>query len=631
MDMSDKIKEALADYELRFHALFEQTHDAVFLLDFEGNHLEVNQRACEMFGYSKEEMLKLSYKDVSMKVESSRDNLGILLREGTLPIYESLFRRKDGSIIPVEINAVLVRTRDDKPLFIQSALRDISARKRAENEYMKRVENEKKVKALSRFQAIMMNLAIGFVNISEDRLDEAIDQTLEMVGKMYGVDRAYLLRNDEHLGAKLTNEWNNPGVVRPGEPTDINRMELPLSHDESCLGHVGFEVYSKDTKWQEESTTLLKVLALLLTNVIEKQIHENEMIKAKTEALLANEVKGNFLANMSHEFRTPLNGVIGMLGLLHKTTLDQKQKDYLDKALEFSRLLLHTLNDILDFSKIEAGMLKLEKTRFELHKIVDEVNAIVSPAIFDKGLSLTVTIPKNVPECVIGDGLRIRQILINLMSNAVKFTDKGKVGIKIEMGEAIDEGRAWFIFEITDTGIGMDPSQIENVFSPFVQADSSVTRQYGGTGLGLAIVKDLVQMMGGTVALESQPGTGSIFKVLIPLEFIEGDALDSWTVDTNNTETTMRVIMKAPLRRRSDPEIIEVKTRDEHIGYLIEALKAHKPKQSFDVLEKLEIYFLRMEDQEVMSRIKVQIKNYKFDEALILAKSLQGGIFNEYP
>ncbi len=487
--MSDKIKEALVDFELRFHALFEQTHDAVFLLDFEGNHLEVNQRACEMFGYTKEEMLELSYKDVSMEVDNSRDKLGILMREGTLPIYESLFRKKDGSSLPVEVNAVLVRSFDGKPLFIQSALRDISDRKNA----------------------------------------------------------------------------------------------------------------------------------------------ENEIIKAKTEAQIANKIKGNFLANMSHEFRTPLNGVIGMLGLMQKTNLDQKQKDYLDKALEFSRLLLHTLNDILDFSKIEAGKLTLEKTRFELHKVIEDVNAIVSPLLFDKGLSLTVTIPKNVPECLVGDGLRIRQILINLMSNAVKFTDKGKVGIKVEMGEAIDPRRSWFIFEVMDTGIGMNPLQMEHIFSPFVQADSSVTRQYGGTGLGLAIVKDLVRLMGGTVSLESKPGSGSLFKVMIPLEFIEGDALDLFALDTNKIVKEKKVPLKAPLRRRSDPEIIQEKTREELLNKLIEALMAHKPKQSLECLGKLEVYFLRLEDQVVMNRIKAQIKNYKFEEALIIAKSIQGGISHEHP
>lgn len=487
--MSDKIKEALSDYELRFHALFEQTHDAVFLLDFEGNYIEVNQRACEMFGYTKEEMLKLTYKDVSMNLDNSRDKLGILVKEGTLPIYESLFRKKDGSPLPVEVNAVLVSTVDGKPLFIQSALRDISDRKNA----------------------------------------------------------------------------------------------------------------------------------------------ENEMIKAKTEAQIANEVKGNFLANMSHEFRTPLNGVIGMLGLLQKTSLDQKQKDYLDKALEFSRLLLHTLNDILDFSKIEAGKLTLEKTRFELHKVIEDVNAIVSPLLFDKGLSLTVTIPKNVPECLVGDGLRIRQILINLMSNAVKFTNQGKVGIKVEMGETIDTGKAMFIFEVMDTGIGMDQSQMEHIFSPFVQADSSVTRQYGGTGLGLAIVKDLVRLMGGKVTLESKPGSGSLFRVTIPLEFIEGDALDSFVQDAHKIVKEKKVTLKAPLRRRSDPEISGENARAELLSKLIEALIAHKPKQSLECLEKLENYFLRLEDQEIMNRIKAQIKSYKFEEALFLAKSLQGGISHEHP
>lgn len=487
--MSDKIKEALMDYELRFHALFEQTHDAVFLLDFEGNYLEVNQRACEMFGYTKEDMLKLSYKDVSMKVDNSHDQLGILIKEGSLPIYESVFRKKDGSSLPVEVNAVLVSTGDGMPLFIQSAVRDISDRKNA----------------------------------------------------------------------------------------------------------------------------------------------ENEMIKAKTEAQIANEVKGNFLANMSHEFRTPLNGVIGMLGLIQKTNLNQKQKDYLEKALEFSRLLLHTLNDILDFSKIEAGKLTLEKTRFELRKVIEDVNEMVSPFLFDKGLSLTVTVPKNVPECLVGDGLRIKQVLINLMGNAVKFTDKGKVGIKVEMGETIDAGRSWFIFEVMDTGVGIEQSQMEHIFSPFIQSDSSVTRRYGGTGLGLAIVRDLVQLMDGTVSVESEPGSGSLFKVVIPLEFIEGDAIDSLVPDGKSIIKEKKVNLKAPLRRRSDPEIIQEKSRAELLNKLIEALLAHKPKQSLEWLGKLEVYFLRLEDQDAMNRIKAQVKSYKFEEALIVAKSLQGGISHEHP
>lgn len=621
------IKEALVNYELRFHALFEQTHDAVFLLDFEGNHLDVNQRACEMFGYSKDELLKLSYKDFSLNVNKSRNNIDTLMREGTLPIYESLFRKKDGSTISVEVNAVLVKSREEKPLFIQSALRDISARKLAETEYMKRIENEKKLEALSQFQAIMMNMAIDFVNLKEDQLDEAIDKTLEMVGQMYNMDRAYLLRIDENNELKLTNEWVNSGVKRPDDLKSIKHISLPLAHEALRLGEVGFEIYSKDKNWQYESNTLLKVLAILLTNVIEKQIHENEMIMAKTEAQVANEIKSNFLANMSHEFRTPLNGVIGMMGLLQKTSLDQKQKDYLEKALEFSSHLLHTLNDILDFSKIEAGMLTLEKTRFELHKIIEDVNAIVSPVIFDKGLSLTVTIPKNVPESLIGDSLRIRQVLINLMSNAVKFTDQGMVGIKVEMGDAIDVNRAWFIFEVMDSGIGMEHSQIEHIFSPFTQADSSVTRRYGGTGLGLAIVKELVQLMEGSVSLESKPSLGSLFRVMIPLEIIEDDALDTWRINELTGETEKNANFRAPLRRKSDPETTPLKTREELLSSLIETLVAHKPKQSLENLNKLEVYLHRTDDQDVMTKIKNQIKSYKFDDALNEAKSLKERIF----
>ncbi|MCG6553635.1 MAG: response regulator [Candidatus Magnetominusculus sp. LBB02] len=239
--------------------------------------------------------------------------------------------------------------------------------------------------------------------------------------------------------------------------------------------------------------------------------HQTEQLEiAKEAAFNANKAKGDFLANMSHEIRTPMNAIIGMTYLLFKTPLDDKQRDYLSKVQSAATSLLGIINDILDFSKIEAGRLEIEHIPFHLDDVLHNVSNLITIKTDEKGLEFCFSIAKNCPLVLIGDPLRLGQILVNLANNAVKFTSSGEVIIHIEADEVTDEAVS-IHFSVKDTGIGLTKEQIDNLFQAFTQADASTTRQYGGTGLGLSISKRLVEMMAGTIWVESTPGVGSTF------------------------------------------------------------------------------------------------------------------------
>ena len=226
--------------------------------------------------------------------------------------------------------------------------------------------------------------------------------------------------------------------------------------------------------------------------------------------------KSEFLANMSHEIRTPMNAILGMTHLLADTDMTDKQREYVDKAEHSAKLLLRIINDILDFSKIDAGRMELEHIVFSLPDLTNHVRDIVTGQTRGKSLALHVDIGEGVPDRVVGDPLRLEQILLNLASNAVKFTASGSVSISIAL-ESKREDSVRLRFDVRDTGIGMTPAQVAALFTPFTQADTSTTRKYGGTGLGLAISRSLVELMNGSVWCESEPGQGSTFSFIAVL------------------------------------------------------------------------------------------------------------------
>lgn len=271
---------------------------------------------------------------------------------------------------------------------------------------------------------------------------------------------------------------------------------------------------SGGTVWDREAPGKILGMVLVAKNIIDRLEIEQQLLEARDQAEEGARIKSQFLAVMSHEIRTPMNGILGMTRLLLETPLTGDQQLFAETVRGSSEALLAIINDVLDFSKIEAGKLEIEIIEFDPRTVVEETLELLAERAYSKGLELTGLVDKEIPQRVNGDPGRIRQVLLNLLGNAIKFTEEGEVAVEVRL-DILEETRGVLQFEVRDTGVGIPGEVQARLFEPFSQADSSTTRKYGGTGLGLAICKNLVNLMGGEISVSSQEGEGSVFRFTI--------------------------------------------------------------------------------------------------------------------
>lgn len=410
---------------------------------------------------------------------------------------------------PVDTQSSLKELRDlaDAQEQMRMALREsMNSLEQTNRELEQRVEQRTRdlAEREAYFRAIVEYTSVGII-------------TRDLQHKVIGVNGAYeklLGYTRDEIGAvplsQLVSEKDLELLV--SEQKKLESGELAsFSIECQCCRKDGSRFWADViTSAIRDETGQLVALARMVNDITGRKLAEQAMREAKEIAEEATRSKSMFLANMSHEIRTPMNAVIGMSHLALKTELTPRQRDYVQKIHNSGTALLGIINDILDFSKIEAGKLDMESVGFDLEDVLGSVSTMVGQKVFDKGLELLFDTAADVPLQLVGDPLRVGQILVNLVNNSVKFTEQGEVHLHVERAEQLGD-RVKLKFSVRDTGIGMTPEQCARLFKPFTQADGSTTRKYGGTGLGLTISKRLTEMMGGTIWVESEAGQGSTF------------------------------------------------------------------------------------------------------------------------
>lgn len=420
---------------------------------------------------------------------------------------------------------------------------------------------EEKLKSLSTLHQLIVEFSSRLVQASQDEVQQSINYTLKMLGEYALVDRVYIFDYDaatdiinntfewcsegvspeisklqgipfsivprwkekfsrgEHVYIPLVSEIDEQYFVEREilEPQGIfSLLTLPMFFGEKFMGFIGFDSVKRVREWSEEHISLLRLAGEIIAGTIYREKFEREIIEARQQAENANKAKSEFLASISHEIRTPMNAILGFSEILFNNSRGEQEKTFLSGILSSGRTLMHLINDILDLSKIEAGQMEILPEPTRLADVIHDIGRIFSATIKEKNLNFDIIIENDVPEVLMIDDVRMRQILFNLLGNAVKFTESGSISVKAS-GFAGAPKPGFFNLEIavSDTGIGIPASYQQMIFNAFVQVDSATTRQHGGTGLGLAITKKLVQMMNGTLSLQSQVNKGSTFIIAL--------------------------------------------------------------------------------------------------------------------
>ncbi len=488
--------------------LAKNSRDIVLLIDIDGKIIEANKAAVIAYGYSHEELCNLNICDLRKDWNYTWQQLN-QANEGGL-FYQTVHYRKDGSRFHVEISSQGVDIGEKR--VILSIIRDISDRKKAEREL--NTSNYK-------FRSLFMNLHNGYayyrcVYDEEHKLVDLITMEVnEYFEQLFCMPRGGMLNKRYSEIFVYSYEFLLESIMK--NSSDL--AEGKSIHINHCYAGT-FDKWLSLTIYSPEEDRIVTIV----TDITEQKKSEMKLIEAKEAAEEANQAKSEFLANMSHEIRTPINGIIGMINLTLLTQLTKEQRDKLLTAKECANSLLHIINDILDFEKLEADKVTVTMEVFNLRELLEEQIKIHSPNIRKKGLEFHAELPEELPVYVVGDQNKLNQILNNLLSNAYKFTNQGSITISVNI-EKQKENTITLKFNILDTGIGISEDDRGILFKSFRQIDgSSYTKRFGGTGLGLAISKRLVEMMGGTIGVDSIHGKGS--KFFFVLSFNIGNGTD---------------------------------------------------------------------------------------------------------
>ena len=540
---------ALREREAYFRAVFANAGVGIISTDRRGRLMRVNDTFLGFIGYAWSELedkhlTDFVHPDFVDETREAMERVSTCGEEGIR--IESRFVRKDREWRWADVCLAPIRSEEGEFRAAVTTVTDITDHKRAEAEQARRLRSEKALASIS--QALL----------SASTETETLEYALQQVVAAVQVDRVYVYENVEDsqkglcarmlfevcapgagscIGDASLRKWAyREGMLRWKEmlgsgnpimgPVDrfpeeeqtllapqkaLSTLILPLQVHGTWFGFVGLDDSYLRRDWTSSDIALLGTTAEIIGAFLARQSAEEELLRAKEKAEEATRAKSAFLANMSHEIRTPMNAVIGLSHLALQTDLTPKQHDYLSKIDNAARSLLGIINDILDFSKIEAGRLDLETVAFDLAATLEDVAAMISVKAQERDhLEVLFRIDPQVPVNLVGDPLRLGQVLINLGDNAVKFTRQGEIVLNTEVA-SLSEKDVLLQFSLRDTGIGMTDEQKSTLFEAFSQADASTTRQFGGTGLGLSICRRLVGMMGGEIWVESTPGVGSEF------------------------------------------------------------------------------------------------------------------------
>jgi len=496
--MSEKQLNDKSLADIRYlNALMDSSPDPLLVMNQNGDILSVNHQLILVFGYEREDLIGEKI-EVLIPTEfrgghiALRDgffqNSSVRLMSEKLELYAE---RKDGEHFPVEISLSPVAGERQ----VIAVIRDMTIRKQLDDQIVARDRYSAALMDSTPDPLLVVNTDGEIVTVNKQLKIVFGYEKEEIVGQKIEV----LLPKQFRAGHKKLRDgfFDNGSVRLMGE-------DLDLYAERKGGGHFPVEISLSPVP--DES----QVIAVIRDITKRKEINQ-KLAVATEEANASNQAKSDFLANMSHEIRTPMNAIIGMSYLALQTDLNRKQHNYIQKVNRSGESLLGIINDILDFSKIEAGKLEMESINFQLEDVFDNLSNLLGLKAEEKGLELMFDLPPELPSLLVGDPLRLGQILINLGNNAVKFTDAGgEVTISIKVKE-ISSGAARLQFSVRDSGIGMSPDQQDKLFKSFSQADTSTSRKYGGTGLGLAISKTMTHMMGGEIWVESEEGVGSTF------------------------------------------------------------------------------------------------------------------------